>query len=311
MKRSFYLLTIFVFLFSACHLFERAEDRVVITVGSRGITEDELKKAIQQIIFEMEISDREAKEGIETIVNKVIERAMIMEYGKEEGIGISDDELESAVKDIKRDYPEDVFKEMLLRRYIDIEEWKEGLREELLIKKIVTKVTAGISPVTFDETKEYFNTHRDEFRRPAMVQLRQIVVPTREEALKILQRLKEGEEMGELAGKYSITPEAKDGGILGWIDRGQLEESMESAIFSLRVGEISDIFKSPYGYHIFEVISARDAGLQDLPEAMAEIESRLMLQKKESFYREWIKELRDRYPVKIKQEINEDWIMEG
>ena len=74
MKRSFYLLTIFVFLFSACHLFERAEDRVVITVGSRGITEDELKKAIQQIIFEMEISDREAKEGIETIVNKVIER---------------------------------------------------------------------------------------------------------------------------------------------------------------------------------------------------------------------------------------------
>jgi peptidyl-prolyl cis-trans isomerase C len=311
MKRSFYLLTILVILFSACHLFERAEDRVVITVGSRGITEDELKKAIQQIIFEMEISDREAKEGIETIVNRVIERAMIMEYGKEEGIGISDDELESAVKDIKRDYPEDVFKEMLLRRYIDIEEWKEGFREELLIKKIVTKVTAGISPVTFDETKEYFNTHRDEFRRPAMVQLRQIVVPTREEALKILQRLKEGEEMGELAGKYSITPEAKDGGILGWIDRGQLEESMESAIFSLRVGEISDIFKSPYGYHIFEVISARDAGLQDLPEAMAEIESRLMLQKKESFYREWIKELRDRYPVKIKQEINEDWIMEG
>ena len=300
MKISFYLLIIFVLLFSACHFFERSEDRVIITVGSRGITEDELKKAIQQIIFEMDISDREAKEGIETIVNKVIERAMIVEYGKEEGIGVSDEELDSAIKNIKRDYPEDVFKEMLLRRYIDFKEWKEGLREELLIKKIVTKVTAGISPVTFDEIKEYFNAHRDEFRRPAMVQLRQIVVPTREEALKIQGRLKQGEEMGELARKYSITPEAKDGGILGWIDRGQLEESMESAIFSLRVGEISDIFKSPYGYHIFEVISARDAGLQDLPEAMAEIESRLMLQKKESFYREWIKELRDRYPVKIK-----------
>ena len=311
MKISFYLLIIFVLLFSACHFFERSEDRVVITVGSRGITEDELKKAIQQIIFEMDISDREAKEGIETIVNKVIERAMIVEYGKEEGIGVSDEELDSAIKNIKRDYPEDVFKEMLLRRYIDFKEWKEGLREELLIKKIVTKVTASISPVTFDEIKEYFNAHRDEFRRPAMVQLRQIVVPTREEALKIQGRLKQGEEMGELARKYSITPEAKDGGILGWIDRGQLEESMERAIFSLRVGEISDIFKSPYGYHVFEVISTRDAGLQDLPEAMAEIESKLMLQKKESFYREWIKGLRERFPVQIKQEINEDWIMEG
>jgi len=62
--------------------------------------------------------------------------------------------------------------------------------------------------------------------------------------------LAKGEDMGRWAEKYSITPDAKTGGIMGWIARGQLE-TVESAVFALPIEKRSGILKSSYGHHIF------------------------------------------------------------
>jgi parvulin-like peptidyl-prolyl isomerase len=78
---------------------------------------------------------------------------------------------------------------------------------------------------------------------------------------------------------------------------------MEKAIFSLPVGKISGIVKTPYGYHIFKVLERRPAGSKNLQEAMGEIESTLKLQKRTAFYRKWINELETRFPVTINQEL--------
>ncbi|MFC1533803.1 peptidylprolyl isomerase [Thermodesulfobacteriota bacterium] len=311
LKRSLCLLITLSFTLTSCNIFDRSRERVVITVGKRSISDDELRRDVQHIIFEMGITLQEAKLGIEPIINKVIEKSLILEYGKEESIVVTDDELKSAIRDIKRDYPEGVFQKMLLQRYIDFDEWKEGLRQELLIKKNIIRATSGITPITFDETKKYFNSYRNEFRHPQMVQVRQIVTHSKEEAEMILEHLAKGHEMSELAKKYSITPEAEDGGILGWIAKGEQEESFEKIIFSLPVGKISNIFKSPSGYHIFKVLSIRNEGLKELPEVMAEIESKLILQKREFSYKRWIQELKDRFPVWVEKEIYTDWSLEG
>jgi parvulin-like peptidyl-prolyl isomerase len=84
---------------------------------------------------------------------------------------------------------------------------------------------------------------------------------------------------------------------------------MEKVIFTLPLNTISPIIESPYGYHIFEVLSVRDEGLKTLPEAKADIESVLTLQKRELFYGKWIEGLKDRFPVNINQEVYSDWRM--
>lgn len=311
LKKTFYFIIALYLLLTACHILDRPEEDAVIDVGTRHITEGELRQEIQRIIIEMGITDQEAELGIHALVNKVVENCLIVEYGKENGIILPDDELESAIRHIKRDYPEDAFQEMLLNRYIDFDKWKEELRKELLIKKIITRAAADIPPITFKDTAAYFETHREEFGRREMVEVRQIVTRTMDEAEKLHQQLNKGGEMGELAKSHSITPEAENGGMLGWISKGELEEPMEKTIFSLPVGKASAILKTSYGYHIFEVLSRRSEGLKGLPEVMAEIESMLLLRRKESFYEGWLEQLKSRYPVKIDKEIFKEWSMDG
>jgi len=299
LKRFFCLLILISVSLSACGIFDRSERRIVIIVGNRDVYEDELKRDIRRITFEMGITNEEVTDLITPLVNRIIDNYLIMEFGKEKGIKVSDNELESAVQDIKKDYPEKVFQELLLKRYIDFENWKEGLRQQLLIEKIIAKASESITPVSSSETKRYFDSHQNEFKHAQMVKLRQIVTSTRDEAEKIAGLLATGQDMEELARKYSKAPEAENGGEVGWVSKGELEEYIEGVIFSLPVGKTSPVIKTTYGYHIFEVLSKRPEGFKTLPESIAEIEKKLMLQKKDSFYRGWLKELRSLFPVLV------------
>ena len=84
-KYILYIILFFI-LFSGCDFFEGNTKKGTITIGKRVISEDELQKDIERIIFEMGITDQEAKLGIRQIIDKVIEKNLILEYGKEQGI---------------------------------------------------------------------------------------------------------------------------------------------------------------------------------------------------------------------------------
>jgi peptidyl-prolyl cis-trans isomerase C len=307
MFKRYFIAYLLILSISACHVIDRHDDKDAITVGNTGITKDVVRKDIRRIISEMGMTEDEAELAIRSIVRRVTEKYLIIEYGKEEGITLQDDELKAALGEIKKDYTEDLFNEILLERYIDYDTWEQELRQDLLIRKIITNVFEDMPHVSFNETMAYYESHKNEFMRPRMVQLRQIVTRSREEADKMLDRIAKGEEMEKLAKEYSITPEAKNGGLLGWIPKGRLEEDMEAVIFALPINTISPILESPYGYHIFEVLSVRDEGLKTLPEAKPDIESVLTLQKRELFYGKWIEGLKQRFPVNIDEEIYSDW----
>ena len=303
-KRVFFLALAISFGLSACNILDRSEEKVVIIVGERDITADELKRDIKYITSGMGVTDQGVKYVIDPLVSKLVDHYLILEYGRQRGITISEKELESEIQDIMKDYPDEtVFREMLLKRYLDFEKWKEGLRQQLFVKKIMRKVSENITPVTFDEINTYYDTHRNEFTRPEMVKFSQIVTRTKDEAKDIRKRLKNGENLDDLARKYSITPEAENGGEVGWVSKGELHESMEKPIFTLPTGKISPVTKTPYGYHIFEVQSKRPKGFKSLSQAMDEIESKLFRQKQETFYERWLIQLRGLFPVQVNKEL--------
>jgi peptidyl-prolyl cis-trans isomerase D len=151
--------------------------------------------------------------------------------------------------------------------------------------------------ITQQDLQSYYDQHRDEYRVPEQVNVRHILIKTplpgpdgkvdqkgvdeaHKKAEDILKQLKAGGNFADLAKRRSEdTASAKDGGSLGWIQRGRTVPEFEKVAFSLPKGQSSDVVQSSYGFHIIQVEDKQDAHLQTLDEVKAQIEPVLKQQK--------------------------------
>lgn len=158
------------------------------------------------------------------------------------------------------------------------------------------KIEADIQ-VTPGDLESYYRDHRDAYRVPEQAKVSHILIKTplpgpdgkvdekgaaeaQRRAEDLLQQLKSGAKFEDLAKKYSEDPgSAKEGGSLGWIGRGQTVPEFEKTAFSLPKGQISDLVKSSYGFHIIRVEDKQDAHVKSLDDVKAEIEPALKHQK--------------------------------
>ena len=93
------------------------------------------------------------------------------------------------------------------------------------------------------------------------------VAEAQKRAEDVLKQLKAGAKFEDLAKKYSEDPgSAKEGGSLGWIGKGRTVPEFEKAAFSLPKGQISDLVKSSYGFHIIRVDDKQEAHMKTLDE---------------------------------------------
>jgi len=106
---------------------------------------------------------------------------------------------------------------------------------------------------------------------PERVRVRQMLLDTRAEAVKVAARLRRGEDWITVSREVSRAPNAADGGRLGVIARGTLPPAIDRVVFSLRPGRVSRPVKSPAGYHIFEVLERLPAGPPDAAATRAEV----------------------------------------
>jgi peptidyl-prolyl cis-trans isomerase D len=151
--------------------------------------------------------------------------------------------------------------------------------------------------VTPDELRSYYDQYRDQYRTPEQVKVSHILIKTptpgadgkvddkalaeaRHRAEDILKQVKAGGNFDELAKKYSEDPgSAKQGGSIGWIGKGQTVPEFEKVAFSLPKGQISDLVKSSFGFHIIRVDDKQDAHTKTLDEVKGQIEPILKRQK--------------------------------
>jgi len=158
------------------------------------------------------------------------------------------------------------------------------------------KTEAGVH-ISQDELRSYYDQHRDQYRTPEQVKVSHILIKTplpgadgkvddkgvaeaQHRAEDLLKQLKSGAKFEDLAKKYSEDPgSAKQDGSLGWIGKGQTVPEFEKVAFSLPKGQVSDLVKSSYGFHIIRVDDKQDAHVKTLDEVKNQIEPILKRQK--------------------------------
>jgi len=101
-----------------------------------------------------------------------------------------------------------------------------------------------------------------ELASPQEIRVRHILVNSSEEAEKILNMVKSGEDFAKLAEKHSIGPSGKRGGDLGYFKKGMMVPEFDAAAFNLtKLGQISNIVQTKFGYHIIQLIGIKKFGI--------------------------------------------------
>jgi len=302
MKRYFispFLCLFIPFTLSACSPNTESSQCVVIKVEDRLVTVGDIEREVNIASLENGIPKKAVWSSINSLIDRIVDDSLVLEYGKENGITLSEIELERAIKNIVKDYPGNSFNETLLSRCIDYNEWKERFREHLLIKKIVKEQTKSLAPISYHLIKSYYQERRDDFWYPPRAKFMHIVTKTRKEAKVVLARLKRGEDMTKLVKEQSLRSGIQGDYGMHWKTKEILPSPLSDIIFSIHVGKLSNIIKTPYGFHIIKVLKREPAGIKGLLEVKDEIENRLLEEAMERQYTAWLKELRNNYLVKV------------
>lgn len=280
-------------------------EHIVAQVNEEQITTEQFDREFKELILE---SDKDAKETDlgnlrRVCLDQMIERKILVQEARRSGMKVSPEELDQAISDIKKDYPGEGFGEKLGLKGITLEEWKIQLEEKLLAEKLIRSAFRSKETIDEKEALQYYEDHRSSFQIDRKVRARQIVVADGEEAIQILKRLKKGAAFEKVAAEKSLGPEKVRGGDLGYFSPGERPTEFNH-VFNMEVGAISEVIKSPYGYHIFKLEEKIEPRHVPFAEAKLGILQALAQKKDEENYQKWLKDLKGKARVKI----NKKWL---
>jgi peptidyl-prolyl cis-trans isomerase C len=162
----------------------------------------------------------------------------------------------------------------------DINRREKEYRESLLVESYIRRLRSQDLAVTDAEVQRYYEAHRNEFDHPVEIEASHILVGSEIEANTVLDRLKQGESFEKLARELSKDPAtAARGGKFIPFRQGSFVPEIEEATSRLKVGEISGLVKTPFGFHIIKKTGQIALPVRPFEEVKEEIRSRLEREK--------------------------------
>ncbi len=279
------------------------EPTPLIRIAERKISLADFRQEIQPLRAELvQLPAQQQNLLLRQALSQLIDQELLLAEAKRRGIAISEQEMQHALNDLRGNYSQEEYLELLRSSEQDPAHWLQQLRIRLLSEKVATSITRGKIVISNPQVEEYYLQHLEDYRRPDQLRARQILLQTEEEAIALRNRLLAGEPFAELAARYSISPDRENGGDLGLFAQGQLPPEFDKILFKLTPGRVSQPVKSSYGIHLFLVEKRLKAGVLPLPEVEATIRRQLQSGEENRLYQQWLQDLRKLTDVQINWE---------
>jgi parvulin-like peptidyl-prolyl isomerase len=286
---------------------DKFEDSV-ITLNDNNLTGYEFSKRLVRKFIEQDI--KYPKQEIMSVLKKQIIEDFILQsvfndYAHDENILVKKEVLDEEFKKFKDGYPDsDSFEIFLNESGQSKQAFRDSLKDTIIRDLVKDKLFKEQNfEVDSKAVNEFYNQNKDKFKREEQIRLKQIVFEEEEDGIKIQELLKNdnNKNFETLAAKYSLGPEKKDGGDLGWLNTNSYAPFEEASKYN--VGQITPIIKSESGFHIFKVVDKRKATTLTLAESQKSILKQLLDKKKSDYLNEWIKEQVSSSKFKINKEL--------
>jgi len=276
-----------------------------INVDGKVLTLSEFNELFEAFRMDWEPAGKagDLRETRAAFLLQLVEELIILRRAEELGLEISQSELDSAMKTMRASYGEDGLEEMFIKKAVSPDTWKKRLKMQLLVDKVIDTDLAQKISVDPEDIRAYHEKHDHPDGQTLQVRVRQILVPTKEQADALLKELKGGADFADLARRHSQAPESAHGGDMGYVYRGDLPEALEESVFSVPEGQISRIIRSSYGYHIFKVVQRVEKDAIEADHWLNEAKAAVKRKKLEAAYRPWLDKLRARYKIVVNDEM--------
>jgi parvulin-like peptidyl-prolyl isomerase len=227
---------------------------VIVRIGERMLTLADFKRYLDRNAG-TELAQM-TPEVASALLDQFVEEIVLSEYAAAHGVEVPAEKIAAAVR---------------TEAGVTVMEKRDEMRRE----KLLADISSEIAEPTEAEVLAYYQAHQAEFRSGEEVRVRQILVHDEALAQDLVKQLKAGASFAELSSKHSVAANAKRGGEIGYVARGQLPKMFEDAIFGLRAGQSSDVIRTDSSFHIFQVDERRAPGMLDVHAAAPLIQARL------------------------------------
>ncbi|MGD0597717.1 MAG: peptidylprolyl isomerase [Sedimentisphaerales bacterium] len=237
-------------------------------------------------------------------LESMIVEQLLAEQVKKMGISITDKDVNDKLNEIIAAQPGGMtmesFKAMLAAQGQSFDVVKGQIKKTLGYEKLL-----GIVEVNDAEAKAFYDENKEDFNKPEQVKASHILVkvaptatPEEKTAAKakidgLLKQVKGGGDFAALAKENSDDPGSKImGGDLGFFDRNTMVKEFADTAFAMKVGQVSNVVETQYGYHIIKVTDRKEGGLTSFDKAKADIVRSLQDKKKNELFRQLIEKVK-------------------
>ena len=321
MKRCLSILWVFLILCGPISFGEAVVDRIVAVVNQEIITLSEVEKlvgSLREIRAEGRLDRLEKKKQIREVQRKALEQLidekLVDHEVKKQGIKVTAKDVEATVDGIKQrnGMTQEQFESALTREGLTLDTLKKQIEKRLLRTKLI-QYSVKVEPKNEErELKDFYQKNIDLYRGMESYRTCHILFRVPKEASpeevreikkkcqKVLEKIKGGEDFGEMALLYSEDVTAKDRGDLGYFNKGELLPAFEREALRLEVGEVSGIVRTDYGFHLIKMLDRRGRTPPSFEEVKEKVRADYYEREMERAFKQFLSSLREKSVIEIK-----------
>jgi peptidyl-prolyl cis-trans isomerase SurA len=249
-------------------------DRIVAVVNDEVITQNELAERTQMVVRQLQRAGGQLPPGDvlqKQLLERMINDRVQIQLAKENGLKVDDATVDKTIQRIADDNSLSMtdFRAAVERDGINYTRFRDDMRNEILLSRLREREVENLVVVTDAEVEtELARAAKDrsgetEFRLSHILVLVQQQATAeqidvrRRRALAALAALRKGANFAEVSATYSDAPDALQGGNLGWRAAGRLPSIFLDTLEKMQPGDVSDIMRSPNGFHILKLLEKR------------------------------------------------------
>ncbi len=316
--KKYYLFFVYGLLSMVCCLpVHSAEvlERILAVVNDEIVTEQDLEVVMAPVVAQYRTSftgaeyDQKIQEARQEFLTKVIDDKLILSEAKRKQVILKDQEVDEMMTEVRNKFPSrEAFVAAIEGQGLSEKKLWNRFHDQLMTQKLVAYEVKSKVSVSPGEVNEYYKKHSQDFMQGEKVELQHILIristhteeEARQMASKIASEAKSGVAFEELAKTYSEGAEAKEGGKMGWVEKGQLMGEIDEKVFMLEPGQITEPIMSSLGFHIFKVLDKTSLSIKPLSEVRGDIQDRIFREKLRERLEAWMQSLKKNAYISIR-----------